>query len=260
MCQSLRNLIEKYDNIPLNVKLSILHEVCCGLRYLHSRNPPIIHRDLTPNNILLGRCLEAKITDLGVAKVVQATNLRTMTVAPGTVDFMPPESLADRPVYGLPLDVFSFGGVVLFTITALWPQPASWVQFHPDTKERILISESQRCQRYLDKMTGSAADLKPLVISCLNDDPDNRPVVAEITTTIKQAKDHCNGFDGMTPIAWWNLESSEEHSPQQQVSLYNYMYTTSYRPVHAYLILIILYIVGMVTSTNQLYNIVKHKI
>ena len=34
-------MVEKYDNIPLNVKLSILDEVCLGLRYLHSRNPSI---------------------------------------------------------------------------------------------------------------------------------------------------------------------------------------------------------------------------
>ena len=55
MQHSLRDLVENYSNIPLNVKLSILDEVCLGLRYLHSRNPPIVHRDLTPNNILLGR-------------------------------------------------------------------------------------------------------------------------------------------------------------------------------------------------------------
>ena len=51
MQYSLRGLVEKYDNIPLNVKLSILDDVCLGLRYLHSRSPPIVHRDLTPNNI-----------------------------------------------------------------------------------------------------------------------------------------------------------------------------------------------------------------
>ena len=72
MQHSLRGLVENYDNIPLNVKLSILDEVCLGLRYLHSRNPPIVHRDLTPNNILLSYRLEAKITDLGVAKVMRS--------------------------------------------------------------------------------------------------------------------------------------------------------------------------------------------
>ena len=172
MQHSLRGLVEKYNNIPLNVKLSILDEVCLGLRYLHSRNPPIVHRDLTPNNILLGHCLEAKITDLGVAKVMQTTDTKTMTKAPGTTDFMPPECLADRPVYGVSLDIFSYGGVILYTITQLWPhQPSSWVQFDPDTGGSVYLSELQRRQHYLDKMTGGAADLKPLVMSCL----DNKP-------------------------------------------------------------------------------------
>ena len=98
MQHSLRGLVEKYDNIPLNVKLSILDEVCLGLRYLHSRNPPIVHRDLTPNNILLGGHLEAKITDVGLAKVVKRQS-KTMTKLPGTPDFMPPEALSKRPVW-----------------------------------------------------------------------------------------------------------------------------------------------------------------
>ena len=113
MQHSLRGLVEKYDNIPLNVKFSILDEVCLGLRYLHSRNPPIVNRDLTPNNILLSYRLEAKITDLGVAKVMKTDKQKTMTKLPGTPDFMPPEAQSIRPVYGPSLDVFSYGGVIL---------------------------------------------------------------------------------------------------------------------------------------------------
>ena len=121
MQHSLRGLVEKYDNIPLNVKLPILDEVCLGLRYLHSRNPPIAHRDLTPNNILLSYRLEAKISDLGVAKVVKSDNQKIMTKLPGTPwqDFMPPEALSIRPVYGPSLDVFSYGGVILNVTTQL---------------------------------------------------------------------------------------------------------------------------------------------
>ena len=78
---AIRQNFPKYGNIPLNVKLSILDEVCLGLRYLHSRNPPIVHRDLTPNNILAtGGHLEAKITDLGAAKVVRSDNQKTMHI------------------------------------------------------------------------------------------------------------------------------------------------------------------------------------
>ena len=175
MQNNLRGLVENHDNIPLNVKLSILDEVCLGLRYLHSRNPPIVHRDLTPNNILLGGCLEAKITDLGVAKVVRSDNQKTMTKLPGTSDFMPPEALSTRPVYGPSLDIFSYGGVILNVTTQLWPQPSDRTQFNRDTDIWEVVSEVKRRQQYLDRMTGGAADLKPLVMSCLNDNPKKRP-------------------------------------------------------------------------------------
>jgi len=215
MQQSLRDLVEKYDNIPLNVKLSILDEVCLGLRYLHSRNPPIVHRDLTPNNILLSYHLEAKITDLGVAKVVRSDNQKTMTKLPGTPDFMPPEAISIRPIYGLSLDIFSYGGVILSVTTQLWPQPTDSIEFNPDTGRREVVSEVTRRQYYLDKMTGGAIDLKPLVMSCLDENPKNRPPVAQVSMEIKRIKDVCsekNSRDGMHPTVWWAEVCSEQQS------------------------------------------------
>ena len=217
MQHSLRGLVEKYDNIPLNVKLSILDEVCLGLRYLHSRNPPIVHRDLTPNNILLSYRLEAKITDLGVAKVVKSDDQKSMTKLPGTPDFMPPEALSKKPVYGPSLDVFSYGGVILNVTTQLWPQPTDLVEINPNTGRREVVSEVRRRQEYLDKMTGGATDLKPLVTSCLDDNPRNRPPVAEVSMTIKSVKDEKSGHDGISPIVWWAEVSNEQ---QSQVSYY----------------------------------------
>jgi len=61
---------------------------------LPNHDPPIVHQDLSPNNILLTAHHLAKISDLGVAKVMKADSRKTMTKAPGTVDFMPPESLS----------------------------------------------------------------------------------------------------------------------------------------------------------------------
>ena len=220
MQQSLRDLVENYDNIPLNVKLSILDEVCLGLRYLHSRNPPIVHRDLTPNNILLGVHLEAKITDLGVAKVVRSDNQKTMTKLPGTPDFMPPEALSKRPVYGPSLDVFSYGAVILNVTTQLWPEPTDSAEFNPDTDRRELVSEVKRRQQYFDKMTGGAAGLKPLVMSCLDDNPKKRPPLTQVSMTIQWAKDDCSeksNHDGMSPIVWWAEVTTGQ---QSQVSYY----------------------------------------
>ena len=183
MKSSLRDLMETYGNLPWGEKLPILQDVCCGLQYLHSRNPPIIHCDLTPNNILLCDHLRAKISDPGVAKAIHT---KMLTQAPGANDFMPPESLSSKPVYGLPLDVFSFGGVILYVCTQQWPQLGPLVEFDPSTGQRKVLTEIQRRQQHLDEMVGVYKDLKPLVISCLDDNPKNRPSVAEALMEIKK--------------------------------------------------------------------------
>ena len=56
----------------------------------------------------------------------------------------------------------------------------------------MVFSELERRQRYLDKMTGGAADLKPLVTACLDDNPKNRPQLTQVSMTIKRAKDECS--------------------------------------------------------------------
>ena len=214
---SLRSLVEEHVNIPLNVKLSILDDVCLGIRYLHSRDPPIVHRDLTPNNILLGSHLEAKITDLGVAKVVPAGNTKTMTNVPGTPDFMPPEALTRKPSYGPPLDIFSYGGVVLYVISQQWPEPTDKLQ--SNNGEYEVLTEVKRRQHHLDALIRDAVDLRPLVTTCLDDDPQNRPLVANVSEEIKRVKDHTDGRHVMSPIAWWAMISG--HLTSQQVCVHS---------------------------------------
>ena len=127
----------------------------------------------------------AKISDLGVAKVIKADSSRKiMTKAPGTVDFMPPESLDETPVYGPPTDVFSFAGIVLHTFNQQWPHPSKQVQFDPKTRRRVALSEVERRQQYLDKMIGKAEALRLLVEECLDDDPAVRPTIAAVCERI----------------------------------------------------------------------------
>ena len=184
---TLTDLVEKHSKLSCNKAAIILNDVCLGLQYLHSRTPPIIHRDLTPNNILLCYHYRAKISDLGVARTLETTDTK-LTDTPGTPVFMPPECLGDKPVYGLSLDIFSFGGIILYIATQKWPTPTSWVGFDPVTNKKISYTEAQRRQQYLDEMTGAYTDLKSLVISCLDDNPKNRPSIVQAVTKIKQLK------------------------------------------------------------------------
>ena len=190
------NLLEYVKNnspIPLRKMLSILHGVSQGMCYLHGLDPPLIHRDLTPRNILVkatSNSLVTKVSDwMAMNIVLESRNKKFKQYAskpPETVEFMPPEvSLYETPQIEPPYDVFSYGGVIIHLVTGDWPAPADL------ESNTIVLSEVQRCQQYLNKMNGESAALKPLVEECLADDPTERPTMAEVSTKIKNVNEKC---------------------------------------------------------------------
>ena len=194
MDTSLTSFIENNQSkIAVETKLSILHDVSLGLSHLHARRPAVIHRDLSSNNVLLSKGhVVAKISDLGTARMIRADSKQTksrLTTAPGTLHFMPPEALDEEdPVYGTPVDVFSFGGIALYLFSEEWPTPGAQKKRDPKTNKLVALSEAQRRQRYLDAMTVEGAALKEMVMRCLDDDPDQRPPIQEVSQLIKSVK------------------------------------------------------------------------
>ncbi|XP_065904301.1 uncharacterized protein [Dysidea avara] len=196
MDESLTNFIETKapkPGVPFSTKICILLDIAKGLSYLHSQQPPVVHRDLSPNNILLktnrGAVSVVKIADLGVAKVIKVHREETrskLTQAPGTAAFMPPEATQSDPIYGVSLDVFSFGGVTLFLATHEWPKPTDITSTDPKTGKLIAFTEVERRQKYLDQMTAEMKKLKPLTLSCLDNDLSKRPRIEEVLKILKK--------------------------------------------------------------------------
>ena len=193
MDESLTAYAQKH--ISFKRRVSILYDVAEGLRYLHSRNPPVIHRDLSPSNVLLTfkylPLLIAKIADLGVAKVINFDgniSKSYQTKVPGTMDFMPPEAFVEKPQYGTSLDVFSYGGIMLHTVNGKWPRPTPLTDFDPVTRQVRGFSEVERRQEHLDKMRGEPEVFRPLVEACLDNDPVKRPSILELSEKIKPLK------------------------------------------------------------------------
>ena len=192
MHTSLRIFVENNKSlISFGRKTTILHDVSLGLSFLHNRNPPILHHDLSPNNIMLTSHLLAKIGDLGVAKVVRANSWQTRNklkltrAVPGTLYFMPPEVMEVDSLYGTSIDVFSFGGIALYVFSEEWPTPSAFKQKDTNSKKMVILTEAERRQQYLDKMTGRAAELRKMVEQCLDDDPDERPTIQEVSTIME---------------------------------------------------------------------------
>ena len=196
MDTSLTSFIENNQSkIAMKTKFSILHDVSLGLSYLHGRRPAVIHRDLSSNNVLLTSHLVAKISDLGTAKMIRADSKQTksrLTTAPGTPHFMPPEALEETdPVYGTPVDIFSFAGITVHLFSEEWPTPSAQKKRDPRTKKLVALSEAQRRQQYLDKIPGEATALKEMMIRCLDDDADERPPIKEVSEMIESLKASC---------------------------------------------------------------------
>ena len=183
---SLTNLVKGKPNIPRYLQISILSNVALGLAYLHGHTPPIIHRDLTANNILLTSNMVAKIADLGVARILDLTPKRSMqlTQAPGTAAYMPPESLAHNPSYNTKMDVFSFGVLSLHLVSQVWPIPTEPVRCGTGNGKLIPVSEIERRKVPFDLM-GTDHCLYQLTTQCLQNDPTRRPAISKVVFTLE---------------------------------------------------------------------------
>ena len=181
---SLNDLLKRNLVIHLDLKISILHQIGLGLRYLHTSLPPIIHRNLSSNNILITKGMEAKIADLGTIRLLDLNFHSPMIRAPADLqDFMPPEVLVNNPEieYGKELDVFSFGCIMLHTFSQQWPTPSQHAVTDPVECKLNIQSEMERRAQYLDKVHKAVEDVMvPLIVHCLENLPFNRPPIMEV--------------------------------------------------------------------------------
>ena len=181
---SLSSCVEGKPNIPRYLQISILSNVSLGLAYLHGHSPPIIHRDLTANNILLTSNMVAKIADLGVARILDLTPKRAvqLTQTPGTAAYMPPEAFSTTPTYNRSIDVFSFGALIVHLVSQQWPIPSEAVRVQSDGKLSP-VSEVERRRAQLD-LVGEDHCLHRLVVQCLQNDPKQRPDISNVVLTL----------------------------------------------------------------------------
>ena len=177
MDTSLRTYLDNYskEEFPLHQKAFVLHQVTQALAYLHSQNPPLIHHDLSPNNVLLNMVsFVTKVSDFGMSRAINPSAFTRKSSIKGTLAFMAPEALHDPPRYNEKLDVFSFGNVVISTLTHEWPNPGPPTRYHGD--QLVGLSELQRREHYVVKFTAQEKQLfLPIVHQCLENRPDKRP-------------------------------------------------------------------------------------
>jgi len=141
--------------------------ILLGLQYLHTQNPPIIHRDLKCDNVFInGHSGEVKIADLGLA-VVQN---KAQTVI-GTPEFMAPE-LYDE-VYDERVDIYAFGMVMLELATLRFP----YDELTNPAQIFKAVSSGRMPAALLDVRD---EEVLTIIRSCITHNPQHRPRASDL--------------------------------------------------------------------------------
>lgn len=124
--------------MPAATAVELIRQVCQGLHCAHGQSPPVVHRDIKPQNILVGYendGLRARLSDFGLAK--QANRLTLLATAAGTLAYKPPEALGEVSADSPASDIWALGATLYRLLTDQFPyQPAGDWGWHPKSFER----------------------------------------------------------------------------------------------------------------------------
>ncbi|XP_019174739.1 PREDICTED: LRR receptor-like serine/threonine-protein kinase FEI 1 isoform X1 [Ipomoea nil] len=174
------------EQLDWDARLTIIMGAAKGLAYLHHDcSPRIIHRDIKSSNILLDGNYEARVSDFGLAKLLEDEESHITTIVAGTFGYLAPEYMQSGRATEK-TDVYSFGVLVLEILSGKRPTDASfiekglnivgWLNFlvTEDRPREIVDSYCEGVQ------TESLDALLSIAIQCVSSNPEDRPTMHRV--------------------------------------------------------------------------------
>ncbi|ONK70954.1 uncharacterized protein A4U43_C04F3220 [Asparagus officinalis] len=193
---SLGGLLHERNGFSLewDLRYQIILGAAQGLAYLHHDCvPPIVHRDIKANNILIGLDFEAYIADFGLAKLVEDGDFgRSSTTVAGSYGYIAPE-------YGYMMkiteksDVYSYGVVVLEVLTGKQPidptipdglHVVDWVRRRKVSLGVLDPSLHGRPESEIEEMLQALG----VALLCVSPTPDERPTMKDVAAMLKEIR------------------------------------------------------------------------
>ncbi|KRY16673.1 Serine/threonine-protein kinase WNK1, partial [Trichinella patagoniensis] len=176
---TLKLYIKRFKKINVKVLKSWCRQILKGLAFLHSRDPPVIHRDLKCDNIFItGTTGSVKIGDLGLATLKDKScpksviGARSASQSTGhrltsTPEFMAPEMYEEN--YDESVDVYAFGMCMLEMITGEYPY--SECQFPAHIYKKVIQGQKPQC---FEKIPTDSPDMREIIDRCTRLRPEER--------------------------------------------------------------------------------------
>jgi hypothetical protein len=164
---SVATLLRRRGKLTWEAVVEYALQICDGLAYAHSWG--IVHRDLTPGNLLIGDDGQIKIADFGIARVQFGKRLTQTKHTLGTMAYMAPEQIRGTPPVSHRTDLYTLGCVLFEMLTGRLPfqadSTAPMLYAHLEEAPPRVASIALDCPVWLDA----------LVSQLLEKDPTKRP-------------------------------------------------------------------------------------
>jgi serine/threonine protein kinase len=174
--RSLADELERAGRLPPGRVIELGAQAAAGLAHAHAQG--LVHRDVKPHNLLLTNDGTLKVSDFGIARLVDGTQLTQIGTVLGTATYIAPEQAAGEETTGA-ADVYALGAVMYELLTAEPPYRAS------------TFAELDACRRDGDPAPPSTlapnvpTELDSLVLCCLLADPALRPSAHDVELTLR---------------------------------------------------------------------------
>ncbi|HEX8627874.1 MAG TPA: serine/threonine-protein kinase [Catenuloplanes sp.] len=172
---SLRDHLRSCGTLPPGEAARLLAQVTAALTEAHGLG--VVHRDVKPDNILLhrrGSQLDTRLTDFGIARVLDKPGLTTPHAVIGTPQYMAPESITGAPPTPA-ADMYAVGVVLYELIVGRTPYAA----------EPMVALLSQHLESAPERHAAIPDAAWSVIDSCMAKDPERRPSAAELTGVLR---------------------------------------------------------------------------
>lgn len=166
---SIAQVLSQFGPLEETLMRRYLGDLAKGLDYLHTRDPPVLHRDIKGANILVGLDRTVKLSDFGCSKRSGATAIHTLR---GSVPWMAPEVMRQSG-YGRKADIWSLGCVLIEMSTASPP----WGRFDNCLAAMVRIAMSEETPPVPEHLSPACREI---IGSCTRRSPEERPSAAQL--------------------------------------------------------------------------------